>query len=217
MHLLEVLRRREGDSFDAGIINGARGRGTLVAIGKDSLALSFFWGESPPPLSPLFAIVGLPRPQTARDLLRDLTTLGVAEMHFVRTDKGEPGYAASTLWQSGAWRECVISGAAQAFCTRLPEVTHGRALADVIAALPAPSVRLALDNYEGTTALSAVALPPHPHAGLALGSERGWSAAERDLLRAHGFALVHLGARVLRTESAGIAAVTLLKARLGWL
>ena len=82
---------------------------------------------------------------------------------------------------------------------------------------PLASIRLALDNYEGTAALSGIGLPPDPSAVLALGPERGWSATERDLLRTHGFALVHLGARVLRTESAGIAAVTLLKARLGWL
>ncbi|MBP7483295.1 MAG: RsmE family RNA methyltransferase, partial [Lacunisphaera sp.] len=52
---------------------------------------------------------------------------------------------------------------------------------------------------------------------LALGAERGWSAAERTLLRASGFTFTHLGERVLRTETACIAALTLLKAKLGWL
>lgn len=217
VHLLEVLRRREGDAFDAGLINGPRGRGKLDAIGKNSLTLSFFWGESPPPLSLVHVIVGLPRPQTARDILRDLTSLGVASLHFVRTEKGDAHYAGSSLWKTNRWRECVINGAAQACCTRLPEVTHGLSLTEAAARLAGSSMRHALDNYEGTASLGAVPLAGCESAVLALGAERGWSATEREFLRARGFTLVHLGTRVLRTEAAAIAAVTLLKSRLGWL
>lgn len=50
---------------------------------------------------------------------------------------------------------------------------------------------------------------------LAFGPERGWSAADRAVLRGSGFALVHLGPRVLRTETAVVAAVALVKAKLG--
>jgi len=216
-HLLGVLRRHPGDTFDAGLINGPRGKGTLQAVGEDALSLSFVWGEPPAPAAQLHLLIGLPRPQTARDILRDITALGVAALHFVRTEKGEASYARSTLWHSGRWKECVISGAAQACCTRLPEVTHGRALTEACAALPVGGVRLALDNYEATAALSTCPLTAATSAVLALGPERGWSAAERALLRAQGFAFVHLGPRVLRLETACVAAVTLLKSRLGWL
>jgi len=197
-HLLTVLRRRPGDTFDAGVVNGPRGKGTLVAVEEGQLLLTFSWGESPPPLHPLALLIGLPRPQTARDILREATALGVAAMHFIRTEKGEASYARSTLWTSGAWEECVISGAAQACCTRLPEVTHGRTLAEAIAALPAGSVA-------GQPVV------------LALGAERGWSAAERTQLSVGGFSLAHLGSRVLRTETACIAALALLKSQRGWI
>ncbi|HTL68479.1 MAG TPA: RsmE family RNA methyltransferase [Lacunisphaera sp.] len=214
IHLLKILRRQTGEAFDAGIINGPRGRGTITAIEKNSLSLSFVWGETPAPPCLIDVIVGLPRPQTARDILREATSLGVAALHFARTEKAEVAYASSSLWKSGAWRRCVISGAAQAFCTRLPEVTHGRTLDEVVAALPVGGARLALDNYEGSGHVSTVDLRGAQRGVLALGAERGWSAAERDWLRAHGFTLVHLGPRVLRTETACIAAITLLKARL---
>lgn len=214
-HILEVLRRQPGETFDAGLINGPRGKGTLVAIGNNSLTLAFVWGEAPPPPSFIHLLIGLPRPQTARDILRDVTSLGVAAMHFVRTEKGEASYADSNLWKSEAWREFVIAGAAQAFCTRLPEVTHGRPLTEVIAALPTGAMRLVLDNYEAPAALSQACLPAGQPVVLALGAERGWSAAERALFKQAGFSLVHLGPRVLRTETAAIAAVTLLKAKLG--
>ena len=217
VHLLNVLRRRPGDTFDCGLLNGPRGRGTLVAVGDDGLTLAFAWGEKPPPLPPLHLLIGLPRPQTARDILRDTTSLGIATAHFVRTDSGEASYASSTLWKSDAWRMCVINGAVQAFCTQLPEVRHGRTFLEGLGDLPAGGLRLALDNYEATAGLADCPLTGAPPACLAIGAERGWSAPERDQLRANGFTLVHLGSRVLRTETACVAAVALLKARLGWL
>ena len=50
---------------------------------------------------------------------------------------------------------------------------------------------------------------------LAVGSERGWTAAERDVLRRDGFVLAGLGRRVLRTETAAIAALALAKSAMG--
>lgn len=220
VHLLTVLRRRAGDTFDAGIVNGPRGKGTLVAVGADTLTFSFAWGTAPAPLDPITLILGLARPQTARDILRDGTSLGVAAIHFVLTEKCEPSYAQSTLWSSGEWRRRLMAGAEQAFDTRLPAVTHGRPLLDVIGALSGGARRLALDHYEAGEALARIdlcqirAMPP-AEIVLAFGPERGWSNAERALLRGAGFALAHLGPRVLRTEVAVTAAVTLVKAKLG--
>jgi 16S rRNA (uracil1498-N3)-methyltransferase len=215
-HLLDVLRRRSGDSFDAGIVNGPRGKGTITGITDTALALEFSWGAIPPANDALTLIIGLPRPQTARSILRDVASLGVAALHFVVTEKGEPNYAQSTLWHSGEWRRHLLSGAEQAFCTHLPELTFGHRLIDTISS-PAISKtdRVALDNYEAPLSLSQLS-PVESAVTLAVGPERGWSAAERDNLRQHGFALAHLGTRVLRTETACIAAITLLKARLGW-
>ncbi len=220
-HILDVLRRGVGDTFDAGIDNGPRGKGLLVAIEGEHLKLSFAWRDAPPPLDPIILVIGLPRPQTARKILQEATALGVRALHFFRSEKGEADYGQSTLWSSGEWRRHLVAGAAQAFDTRLPEVTHGQSLTEVLALLPfSASARVALDNYEAGMPLSQF------HAAseitgltspvtVALGPERGWSAKERDLLRSNHFTLVHLGSRVLRTETACIAALTMMKARLG--
>jgi RsmE family RNA methyltransferase len=219
IHLLGVLRRSAGDTFDAGLVNGPRGKGTLVAVGDDALLLSFAWGAAVPAPEPVTLLIGLPRPQTARDILREATSLGVGALHFFRAEKSEPGYGQSTLWSSGEWRRHLITGAEQAFDPRLPDVTHGRTLAEVIAALTTPAVpsaaRVALDNYESPQSLSAVTLASP--VTLAFGPERGWSAAERDLLRANNFAFAHLGPRVLRSETAVIAALAIVRAKLSLL
>ncbi len=231
LHILRVLRRRIGDTFDCGMVNGPRGKATVTALDPQILTLAFTWDAAPPPASaPITLVLGLPRPQTARDILRDATSLGVAELHFVTTEKGDPNYARSTLWSSGEWRRYLLIGAEQAFDTHLPVVSYGRPLTDVIAALRptatsgpppattgAPSNRLVLDNYESPAALSVCPVFSDKPVALALGPERGWSAAERVLFRVHGFAFAHLGPRVLRTETAVIAAVTLIRAKLGLL
>lgn len=216
-HILEVLHRAPGESFDVGLINGPRGKATLQAVTAESLILTYAWGASPPPLAPIRLIVGLPRPQTARDLLREGAALGVAAMDFVRTERADPGYGQSSLWISREWENLLLAGAAQAFCTRIPAVQHGRSLAETLSALPAGSARVALDNYESPGPLSRFDLANCTAVVLAVGAERGWSPAERSLLRAQGFAFAHLGERVLRTETACIAAITLLKAKLGLL
>lgn len=215
-HIREVLRRAPGDSFDVGLVNGPRGRAQLVSVDNDGLRLAFTWGAQPPPLPPLTLIFGLPRPQTARDLLRDATTMGVEAMHFVATEKGEPSYASSSLWQGGEWERLLVAGAQQAFDTRLPQVTFGQPLAAVLAALPAGGTRLALDNYEAARPLAECPISAGIPVVLALGAERGWSDAERRAMRAAGFLLAHLGPRVLRMETASVAAITLVKARFGW-
>lgn len=214
-HLVTVLRRGPGGSFDAGIINGPRGQATIVAADAAALTLAFTAGPPPPPPDPIQLVIGLPRPQTARDILRDATTLGVGAIHFVRTEKGDANYAQSSLWSSGEWRRHAIAGAEQAFATRLPDITHGLTLGEAIAALPAGAARLALDNYESPAPLGGIVLPRGAPVALAIGGERGWSAGERALLRAQGFALAHLGARVLRAETACTAAIAIVRARLG--
>jgi 16S rRNA (uracil1498-N3)-methyltransferase len=215
VHLLGVLRRQAGETFDAGVINGPRGKGTVTAIGPDSLMLDFSWGPAAAVPDPITLLIGLPRPQTARDILRETTSLGVAVLHFFRAEKGEASYAQSTLWSSGEWRRHLVTGAEQAFDTRLPTVTHGQTLAAVLATLPAAGTRLALDNYESPDALSAAAATAP--VVLAFGPERGWSAGERAQLRTTGFGFVHLGPRVLRSETAVIATLAVVRAKLGLL
>jgi 16S rRNA (uracil1498-N3)-methyltransferase len=224
-HIVEVLRRGEGDTFDAGIVDGPLGKASLVAIGTDALTLAFEPTREPPPLPPVTLILGLPRPQTARDILRDATTIGVSRIHFVATKRIDPNYATSSLWTSGEWRRHLLTGAAQAFDTRLPKVTWTHSLASILTESNhngyfASARRLALDPYEATEALGQsnnngyFGGQPATHTVLALGPERGWDNADRDLLRAAGFTLVHLGQRILRSETAVVAALAVVRAAL---
>ncbi len=239
VHLLAVLKRRVGEPFDLGVVDGPRGKGWITERDDCSLSLGYRLDpdEAAAAPSPVSLIVGLARPQTMRRILRDATTLGVGELLFAATERGEASYRASSLWSSGEYRRHLVDGAAQAFDTRLPAARLFDSLAECLASLAPQSARLALDNYEASLPLAGWRAPHHPNASpseppppsprsnsadrasgprvyLAVGSERGWTAAERELLRASGFLLVHLGKRVLRAESACVAGLTLVLARL---
>ena len=210
VHIAEVLRRREGDLFDAGIVNGPRGKAVVVSMGPGGLVFRFEATADPQPADAVHILVALPRPQTARKILSEATSLGVSSIRFFQAEKGEPSYASSTLWKTPEWRRHLVEGAAQAFDTRLPEVLHHPSLADAVAAIPAGCARIALDNYEASRPFTPAG-DRRPLA-LAFGPERGWAAAERTLLRGSGFELAHLGHRVLRTETAVVAALAVAKA-----
>jgi len=213
-HILTVLRRAVVDEFDVGEVNGPRGKALLTAVTPQELHLRFTWDIAHPPPAPLDLIVGLPRPQTARDILRDATTLGVTALHFVRCARSDANYATSSLWSSGEWRRHTLSGAAQAFDTHVPEVSWHQTLADTLQEPPRPDgIRVAADNYDTDQAFAAlrVTSPTRP-VTLWIGPERGWDNADRALLDAAGVERRHLGSRVLRTETATVAALSLIQA-----
>lgn len=216
-HILKVLRRAPGETFVAGVVDGPLGTAALLAAGEDGLRIAFSPEREPPPLPPVTLLIGLPRPQTARDILRDATTLGAACIHFVATERSDPNYATASLWTSGEWRRHLLAGAAQACDTRLPIVTWTCRMDEVLAELlplSSETRRLALDNYEATTSLRSALAPDGAGAKrvLALGPERGWGAKDRAALRAAGFTLCSLGERVLRLETAVTATLALANA-----
>lgn len=215
-HILEVLKRGVGESFFVGVVNGLRGSARILESDTKGIRLDVRWEVQQTALFPVSLLVGLPRPQTARRLLFEATTLGVSQLAFYISEKSEPSYAQSSLWTTDEWRQRLILGAEQAFCPQIPEVLHFEKLKTALERVASQTkVRLALDNYEATVALGAVALEAPVQ--LVLGGERGFSARERDVLLQQGYTLCHLGERVLRTETAATAALAICLSRLALL
>lgn len=213
-HIQRVLRRGVGESFDVGLINGPRGRATVAQSETNNLRLTYEWLPAHPPPPTLTLHVGLPRPQTARDILRDATTLGVTRIRFVHCARSDPNYAASSLWTSGEWHRHLQTGAAQAFDTHLPVVDWDASLAESLATpLPANVTRWAADNYATDRTFAEIAVDRRSTpVALWIGPERGWDDADRAALDAAGVERRHLGARVLRTETAVVAVLSLVQA-----
>jgi len=121
LHLLKVLHKKAGDSFDAGILGGNRGTGRIDAVRLDgSIVYSLDLREEPPPRYPVRIAVGFPRPIQIRRLLRDLSNLGLEAIDLIGTELGEKSYRDTKLFADGGARSALIEGAVQARDTRIP-------------------------------------------------------------------------------------------------
>ena len=174
-------------------------------------------------MRPIRLLMGFPRPIQAGRILKDLTTLGIAELWFALSDLGEKSYAESTFFRNREFESHLVEGAEQAGNPRLPEVscfwTIDRAcgrLEEPSKADGRPGSRLMFhpDPLNPTiAALPSLDLP----VTLAIGSERGWTERELSLLGSRGFVACYLGDRILKTETAALAAVSIALSRLGYM
>jgi 16S rRNA (uracil1498-N3)-methyltransferase len=212
-HVIRILRLREGDSFDCGVINGRKGKACIVSCTAEIMKLELMLTEDPSPLHPVTLVIGLTRPQTAKKILREATSLGVSRIVFAATSKSEPAYCLSSLWERGDYLRYLLEGASQAFSTLLPSVEARKDLGTLILG-ESDCNRLACDNYEATVGLSTCEYE-YPKTLLAIGPERGWTNRERDILRDSGCTLVSLGKRILRSETACVTALSLALAGMG--
>jgi len=213
-HITTVLKRSSGDTFDVGLVNGPRGKAWIAATSESSLSLEFTWSAAhAPPLTTKLG-VGFPRPQTGRDILRDATTLGATELAFLQTARSDPNYASSSLWTGGEWERHLRVGAAQAFDTFVPPTSWTHTLGEALADWSGQHLSLwALDVYGNHPHLATVQLDaPDQPLGVLIGPERGWDHADREIMAQYGVPFCSLGERVLRTESAVTATLSLLAA-----
>jgi RsmE family RNA methyltransferase len=216
-HIFKVLRARVGTKVFVGFVNGLRARAEVTLVEADgAIRLRVIGTEAAPKPLPIRLLLGLPRPHTAKRILFEAASMGVSDLHFFEAERGEPSYAQSSLWTTDEWKERLRLGTEQSFGTHVPEVGMHTDLQSAISFLQGAGVHLALDNYEAAGSLSQI-LPDHAsNAVIALGPERGWSAQERDTFRRNGWKLAHLGAHVLRLETACSAAIAAVSARLDY-
>ena len=110
------------------------------------------------------------------------------------------------------WQKIAISACEQCGRNRIPEIRPAMELA---AWLAEPTEELKL-NLHPRAPYSINTLPEPSHGiRLLIGPEGGLSTAEIEQAREHGFADMLLGPRVLRTETAGLTAITALQCRFG--
>jgi 16S rRNA (uracil1498-N3)-methyltransferase len=149
-------------------------------------------------------------------ILQKATELGVAGIVPVSSERSEVRLDATRAEKRLAhWRGIVASACGQSGRGLLPAVSAPQSLAEALESppLPAPGARLLLDP-EAPASIGAMPAPGGACV-LAVGPEGGWSPRDRAQLEAAGFTGLRLGPRILRTETAGIAAIAALQARFG--
>ena len=219
-HIISILKFTVNDSFDAGIINGKKGKALITEINDENLFFNFIPDETGSIINhPVILITAFARPPEAKKILKNTATLGVKAICFVKTDKSEKSYMESSLWKNSSYRNYLVDGAVQAFETDIPDIYFFSSLEECIKndLIAGKKEKAALDNYEYTEKLSRFPFKggTGETAVIAVGGERGWSSSEREILRSGGFTLCSMGERVLKSETACTAGIVLVKAAKG--
>lgn len=108
------------------------------------------------------------------------------------------------------WRKVAQSACEQCGRNRVPEVGEILALDTWLAQADGGWVLA-----PGDTGVLREHAPPPPSLNLLIGPEAGWAAEEMDAIAVRGFAPLRLGPRVLRAETAGLAALAAIQALWG--
>lgn len=216
-HAVSVARVRVGE-----VLRIADGRGTVVSgpvttLGKDTLELAVETVEHQDAPRPSLTLVqALAKGGRDEMAVQAATEIGV--------DRVVPWSAARSVsrWDGAKvekgrarWAAIAHEAAKQAIRPRVPLVAPLVTTGQLVSALGAGTVLVLLDPT--ATVRLATWEPPTDAEDIALvvGPEGGIDGAELDRLVAAGAVRVRLGDSVLRTSTAGPAALAVLQARLG--
>jgi 16S rRNA (uracil1498-N3)-methyltransferase len=225
-HLARVLRARSGDEVVLFNGDGREFSGTIEAVRGSRVSALIGAARAIDRESPLqlTLVQCVPRGDRMDFIVQKATELGVARIvpvlsqrSVVRLDEKQ---AAS---KQAHWHAVAVSACEQCGRNRLPEVAAPQPLLHYLGALPAPPpaglVRLVLEPERAQQAQESAAIDidaSRPSgAEIAIGPEGGFAPEELEAFDLSAFCRLGLGPRVLRTETAAIAAIVVLQARFG--
>ena len=224
-HLRDVLRLRAGEEvyvFDgegrefACAVRETGMRGGTVVLEVRGRA------EPPSPESPLelTLAVALLKGEKFDLVVQKATELGASRVEPVLTARSDvrPRDARDTERRVERWRRLALEAAKQSGRARVPTIDSPQTFERLVAREPREGLQRLLFSERGGAGLDSLAAEAatRPASVLALvGPEGGWDDEELALARTQGFALVTLGGRTLRAETAAITVCALLQHAFG--
>ncbi|MGF1455293.1 MAG: 16S rRNA (uracil(1498)-N(3))-methyltransferase [Alphaproteobacteria bacterium] len=220
-YLASVLRARSGDAVL--VFNGRDGEwaARVTSVGKRAVGLEIEGLRRPQDTVPDLTLLFAPVKRARLDfLVQKATELGVAAIGPVMTRRTVVGRVNTDRLTAN-----VVEAAEQCGRLTVPQVLGPRKLDAVLAAWPpGPGARLLFCDEAGPEggappALRALAGVREGRGApwfVLIGPEGGFDGAEREALgRCPGALRVSLGPRIMRADTAAIAALTLWQAALG--
>jgi len=209
-YLTRVLRLREGARFTAfDPAACVEAEATLVVIERERVIARF---EAPGPAR-VVGSRGVTLVQCAGkgdkvdEVVRAATALGAGSIVLATSERSVARPAASSD-RAARLQAIALDAARQSGRGDVPALRGPLPLGAVLAELGAsPALKLCLEPTAAQTLGEALRERAGRELVLLVGPEGGYSDGEREAAREAGFALVRLGALVLRTELAGMAAL----------
>lgn len=209
-HLVRVLRLREGDAFTAFDGSGAEWPAVLVGNGQARTGQA----RVRPTESPLSVtlVQGVSRGERMDWTLQKAVELGVSRVVPVVAERTTVRLSGERAAKRAAhWHGVMVAACEQSGRNRVPTLDPVQPLADWLGTMKAPALVLDPAATQGLKDFASHV----PCFTLLVGPEGGFSDRELAAARDAGCTGVRLGPRVLRTETAGVAALAALQALYG--
>jgi 16S rRNA (uracil1498-N3)-methyltransferase len=214
-HLGRVLRLRPGAQLS--LFNGRGGEyaARVDDLRREEVVLSlgaFDPGERESPLD-LTLIQGIARGERMDAIVQKATELGAQHIIPLQAARSVVQLAAApALRRIAHWQGVAIAACEQCGRNRLPTISAPAPLAQVLRNIPETGMRVTLSPWAAETLTE---LPSLAAVTLLIGPEGGLTQDEIALASQAGFVSRRMGPRVLRTETASLAALAILQARHG--
>jgi 16S rRNA (uracil1498-N3)-methyltransferase len=215
-HIARVLRLGVGDAVTLFDGRGGEYACRIEALKKDAVEVAVGEHLAIERESPLAVTLaqGVSRGERMDLVMQKATELGVQRIVPLITKRSvvrlDPGQAQKKLQH---WRGIVIASCEQCGRNRLPELATPRDLQEFLGTEAATgALRLLLSP---AAALRIGAIKPCGQVTVLIGPEGGLAPEEAEAAIAQGFLGVQLGPRILRTETAAIAALAAIQQALG--
>ncbi len=212
-HIARALRMSLGDALT--LFDGRGGEYPAVITALERHTVTVRTGERQPGLaeSPLAVQLGIAvsRGERMDWVMQKATELGVAVIAPLGSEHCTVKLSAGRADKKQRhWQQIVNSACEQSGRCDIPQVQPITALRQWLTTTDAQR-KFILDPGVSASQFGAAVR----RVALLVGPEGGFSAAELEAARAAGFQALRLGPRVLRTETAPLAAIALLQARWG--
>ena len=216
-HAREVLRLRAGAAVRVFDGAGHEWDAVLDQVTRRTVSARMLHAVAARPESPLRLVLAMAALKGDRMelVLQKATELGVAEIWPVVTFRTDAAARPALQGSRGERWERVAAGAAEQ-CGRahVPQVAPTVTLRGLLER-PFDGRRVALLETPGHPPLASLALDARAPLLLLVGPAGGFEPAEAEELRAASFLAASLGPRILRAETAAVAAVAIAQSRWG--
>ena len=206
-HLSQVLRLRTGDSVNLFNGNGEEYSAKIADSTKKSVVVKVDALLSIEPAYPLEInlVLGISRGERMDYALQKSVELGVSHIHPIFTERCMVKLDGKRLkHRLEHWQKLLINACEQSGRCRLPKLLSPSALASALVNIPA-GTSLLLHHQSKQTLLDLD--KPQGKLTILVGPEGGLSLEEREFAVQRGFTAVRLGPRIMRTETAPLAAI----------
>jgi 16S rRNA (uracil1498-N3)-methyltransferase len=209
LHLARVLRAEPGQVFDV-VAAGFLHRAEITSVTPDRVDFVLHEELEADAALPLHLYLAVFKFDHFEWAVEKATELGVAQITPILARRTEKHLAQASAKRVERWRRIAHEASQQSRRTSVPVVEDPVAL-KIAVERESTAMRILLSETEQSLTLSAALAREHeePEAllALAVGPEGGWAPDEMTLFTQHNWTHVTLGPRILRAETAAIAAI----------